>query len=289
MDEYLVSMKEAADEMEERDVGLPKPEVVYYTRKNLPRDYKIIKQMILNKKKLPTFLELEARLLNEENTRKVRADSENKGEALLTSRNNFRRPPHNQGGRFHHNNKTSYGQNGGYGNQRGFSSFTTGGQYPSSSYSNRGSLSLSSGGSYIRSVRQYPTHCTNYRNERHNIDRKTFETRSKLDSLEGELRSIIDKVRDLESKLHKEDRERRRKDPGSGQIHSLEIDFANSDLIDSGTGDDSQGEEDTTVSHVIDAYLAEINHVQTHTSPSSIPWYLNSGTSNHISGDAAIF
>lgn len=37
MDEYLANMKEAADEMEELDVGLLEPVVVFYTTKNLPK------------------------------------------------------------------------------------------------------------------------------------------------------------------------------------------------------------------------------------------------------------
>ena len=70
MDAYFVNIKGATDQMEEVEVGLPEKVVVYHTLKNLPNKYDTFKQVILYVRKSPTFLELEARLLNEElNTR----------------------------------------------------------------------------------------------------------------------------------------------------------------------------------------------------------------------------
>ena len=66
MDAYLADMKEATDQMEEVEVGLPEKVIVYHTLKNLPSEYHTFKQVILHKRKPPTYLELEARLLNEE-------------------------------------------------------------------------------------------------------------------------------------------------------------------------------------------------------------------------------
>jgi hypothetical protein len=43
MDEYLVDIKEAADQMEEVNVGLSEKVIVHHTLKNLPRDYNTIK------------------------------------------------------------------------------------------------------------------------------------------------------------------------------------------------------------------------------------------------------
>ena len=50
MDAYLANMKEAADKMEEVEVGLPKKVVVYHTLKNLPNDYDTFKQVILHER-----------------------------------------------------------------------------------------------------------------------------------------------------------------------------------------------------------------------------------------------
>ena len=43
MDAYLVDMKEAVDQMEEVEVGLPKKVIVYHTLKNLPSEYDTFK------------------------------------------------------------------------------------------------------------------------------------------------------------------------------------------------------------------------------------------------------
>jgi hypothetical protein len=89
MDEYLADIKEAADQMEEVDVGLPEKVIVYHILKNLPRDYNTIKQVILNERKPPSYLELESRLLNEEMARKQDGSQESDTEALvLTYHNN---------------------------------------------------------------------------------------------------------------------------------------------------------------------------------------------------------
>lgn len=66
IDEYLTDMKEAADLLEDVDVPLPEAIVVYYTLQNLLKEYNVTKQIIYDEKKLPTYLELEGRLLGEE-------------------------------------------------------------------------------------------------------------------------------------------------------------------------------------------------------------------------------
>ena len=70
MDEYLTEMKETADLLEDAGVSLPEDVVVWYTLKNLPKEYDILKQMILCDS-LPTYNKLELRLLSEEMSRKV--------------------------------------------------------------------------------------------------------------------------------------------------------------------------------------------------------------------------
>ena len=64
------NMKEAVDQMEEVEVELPEKVVVYHMLKNLPSEYDTFKHVILHERKSPTFLELEARLLNEELNRR---------------------------------------------------------------------------------------------------------------------------------------------------------------------------------------------------------------------------
>lgn len=53
MEEYLVEMKEIVDSLEDANVALPEDIVVLIAVKNLPKEYDITKQMILNEK-LPT-------------------------------------------------------------------------------------------------------------------------------------------------------------------------------------------------------------------------------------------
>ena len=52
--------------MEEVEVGLPKKLIIYHTLKNLPSEYDTFKQVILYKREPFIYLELEARLFNEE-------------------------------------------------------------------------------------------------------------------------------------------------------------------------------------------------------------------------------
>jgi hypothetical protein len=80
--------------MEEVNVGLHEKIIVYYTLKNLPKEYDMIKQVILNKRKLPSSLELESHLLNEEMAQKQDGTQGGNAEALTLKyhHNNSRRP-----------------------------------------------------------------------------------------------------------------------------------------------------------------------------------------------------
>jgi hypothetical protein len=85
MDEYLTVMKETTENLDDAGVPLPDPMVVWYTLKNLPKDYDILKQMILGDK-LPTYSELKMRLLSEEMVKKGYVN-EKEGEALAVYQN----------------------------------------------------------------------------------------------------------------------------------------------------------------------------------------------------------
>lgn len=45
MDAHLTEVKEIANLLEEVDVVIPKDIIVYYTLKNLPKEYEIFKRM----------------------------------------------------------------------------------------------------------------------------------------------------------------------------------------------------------------------------------------------------
>ena len=53
MDAHLTEVKEIAKLLEEVDVNIPEDIIVYYTLKNLPKEYKIFKQMLIAAQKLP--------------------------------------------------------------------------------------------------------------------------------------------------------------------------------------------------------------------------------------------
>ncbi len=67
----MTDMKEMADLLEEVDLLLPERILVFYTLKNLPKEYDIVKQIICNETKLRSYSELESRFLNEETSRKL--------------------------------------------------------------------------------------------------------------------------------------------------------------------------------------------------------------------------
>lgn len=64
-------------------MSLPKSVVVWYTLNNLPKEYEILKDMSFGDK-LPSYTELEMRLLSEETSRKVHKIEEKESEVLLT-------------------------------------------------------------------------------------------------------------------------------------------------------------------------------------------------------------
>ena len=86
MDEYLIEMKEIVDLLDDAGIPLPENVVVWYTLKTLPKEYDILKQMILCDS-LPTYHKLELRLLSKEMSKKVQRSEEKDGVELITSFN----------------------------------------------------------------------------------------------------------------------------------------------------------------------------------------------------------
>ena len=99
------------------------------------------------------------------------------------------------------------------------------------------------------------------------------------------------KMKDLESRLQREVRDTyHRCRPQSSHTHSIETDSSyREDQTNhiSCTDDEVQGEDEGSTSQVIDAYIAEVNSAVSKNS--SLSWYLDSGTSNHVSGDPKVF
>lgn len=86
MDVHLTEVKEIANLLEEVDVIIPEDIIVYYTLKNLPKEYEIFKRMQIAAQTLPTYEQLEAKLISEETSIKMETQQQEEGEALLLQR-----------------------------------------------------------------------------------------------------------------------------------------------------------------------------------------------------------
>ena len=95
MDVHLTEVKEVANLLEEVEVIILEDIIVYYTLKNLPKEYEIFRRMHIDAQKLPTYEELEAKLILEETSIKMETQQQEDGEAffLRQDQNNRRRPP----------------------------------------------------------------------------------------------------------------------------------------------------------------------------------------------------
>ena len=254
MDAYLADMTEVADQMEEVEVGLPKKVIVYHTLINLPSDYDMLKQVILHERRSPSYLGLEARLLNEEISRKN--CSQNQTEALAISHcRGFSRRPFSQG---NSGGRHSYGS-------RSSSSSTV--------YNQSRSVDSSR-----TSAKLEKNQCPSSR-----PGAQTSDTRFRTDSIEFEVCSLLNKVCELESHLQREGHDRQKRTPGHS-VHSVETDSGDINTLEADT--DDAGEEEFA-SQVIDAYLAEANILDSNSL--SKLWYLDFGATNYVSSDASVF
>ena len=147
MDTHLSEIKEVANLLAEVEVVIPEDIIIYYTLKNLPKEYEIFKRMQIAAQTLPTYEELEVKLISEETFIKMERQEHEEGEALFIHRNNAKRPQH--GTRFGHpapNNRNQPRRqfdNGGAFNPRFPSSASQGGS--STSRSQRSATSFERG------------------------------------------------------------------------------------------------------------------------------------------------
>lgn len=71
MDTHLTEVRNVANLLEEVEVNMPEDVIVYYTLKNLPKEYEIFKRMQIAAHTLPKFDQLEAKLISEETAIKM--------------------------------------------------------------------------------------------------------------------------------------------------------------------------------------------------------------------------
>ena len=92
MDAHLTEVKEVANLLEEVDVNIPEDIIVYYTLKNMPKEYEIFKRMQIAAQSLPTYVQLEAKLISEETSIKLENQQKEDGEAFFSQYDRSRRP-----------------------------------------------------------------------------------------------------------------------------------------------------------------------------------------------------
>lgn len=102
MDDHLTEVKEIANLLEEVEVKLPEDIIVYYTLKNLPKEYEIFKRMQFGGQSLSTYEQLEAKLISEETSIKLENQHRDDGEAFFSHYDRSRRSAPNA--RYRHPN-----------------------------------------------------------------------------------------------------------------------------------------------------------------------------------------
>ena len=274
MDAHLTEVKEVTNLLEEVEVKIPEDIIVYYTLKNLPKEYEIFKRMQIAAKKLPTYEELEAKLISEETSIKMESQNQEDGEAFLLHRDRTAR-------RFQPAFK--YGQLSTNARHRRYDS---GGP----STHRLSTVTDSGGASTYRSPTQNAHLDSAPRNMNHTApnyvprykaratDHRQRGTHCNFCGIEGhferecDLRSILDRIKDYEHRLL----EKRNRNL-NGQINNIE---EPSEAL-------SPGPEDPSADQVIDACLVELNLVEKPQHNTS--WYLDSGATHHVSGDPSVF
>jgi hypothetical protein len=276
MDTHLTEVRNVASLLEEVEVEIPEDVIVYYTLKNLPKEYKIFKRMQIAAQTLPKFEQLEAKLISEETAIKMENQQKEEGEAFLLHRDRSRRQytgarNHSQvssNSRFapQHKWRPDLGSSLGarsapQNDQRGFNSLR---QQTYSAPNQRGGASNSFTPRYRSKGPERP------RSDKCNLCGMSghFER-------ECELRSILDWMKDFEHRLL-EQRNRNL----NGQVHHLEE--PTEPFMQSQNANDFE-----LADQVVDACLLELNLLETPHPTTS--WYLDSGATHHVSGEQSAF
>lgn len=82
MDTHLTKVRGIANLLEKVDVNIPEDIIIYYTLKNLPKEYKIFKRMEIVAQTLPTYEQLEAKFILEETSIRMETQQIEDGEAF---------------------------------------------------------------------------------------------------------------------------------------------------------------------------------------------------------------
>ena len=278
MDTHLTEVKEVANLLEEVEVIIPEDVIVFYTLKNLPKEYEIFKRMQIAAQTLPTYEQLEAKLISEETTLKIESQQKEDGEALSIHRDrnrrpqigsrNYSQPPHNArsapNGRWHTESSTFSGNKSFNHEDQGGSSATR--YHQSQPAVNQRNATLT----------QYqPRYSRNRGPERPRSEKCNFCGLIGHFERECDLRSILDRMKDYEHRLL-EQRQRNL----DGQIHHLE---EPSELFPQ----DQLSNNQDTADQIVNACLIESNLIET--PQNSTSWYLDSGATHHVSGEQDVF
>ena len=249
--------------------------------------------MQISAQSLPTYEQLEAKLISEETSLNLESQHKEDAEAFFSHHDRSRRPQNAP--RYHPPGAQSarssyYGRRlpdtGGHPNSRP-SNFSDGGgqnssRFPNPSHPGGVNIVRPPQSRYLVSTptgaaqQSYQPRYRPRGSERPRADKCNFCNLAGHFERECNLRSILDRMKDYEQELLQHtDRN------WSGQVHNLEQQPEETFNQDSDTTDFSRADQ------VVDACLIELNLLET---PSQTPsWYLDSGATHHVSGDPSTF
>ena len=273
-DAHLTEVKEVANLLEEVEVTMPESVIVFYMLKNLPKEYEIFKRMQIAAQTLPTYEQLEAKLISEETALKMENQLKEEGEALFVHRDRNRRPPpahrysqtpQNQrfapSGRWRSNPSGSSMGKPHHQEEQGNSTLSRHQAQPAANSRNAAST-------------QYQPRYRSRGPDRPRNDKCNFCGLPGHYERECDLRSILDKMKDYEHRLL-EQRQRNL----NVQVHHLEE--------PSESFPQDPPSDPKSADQIVDACLIELNLLETPHNATS--WYLDLGATHHVSGEHSAF
>jgi transposase InsO family protein len=294
MDDHLTEVKEIANLLEEVEVNIPEDIIVYYTLKNLPKEYEIFRRMQIASQTLPTYEQLEAKLISEETSIKMENLQKENGEAFFSYQDQHRRPQSTP--KYNHFTTSQhpsrrfadpsrhfadpsrrFADSGGFSTNRSPSQAEAGGSSTTRYQHQTPTPKFQHSGSTQRSSTQ-PIYQPRYRTrgpDKPRNDKCNFCGLEGHFERECDVRSILDRMKDYEHRLLQQ-----RNRNLNGQVHHLEEPI---DLFKQ----DHDPNNFELADQVVDACLLELNLLD---SPSQTTlWYLDSGATHHVSGDSSAF